>query len=78
MTADSALARLRVDDGHNDLPIALRFRRESLVDAVGTGLAELHTDILRLRAARSAPSSGRCWSGRRSPGWPWTGISAHR
>jgi membrane dipeptidase len=53
MTVDSAfLARLRVVDGHNDLPIALRFRRGGLVDEAGRGLPELHTDIPRLRAGQ--------------------------
>jgi membrane dipeptidase len=48
----ASLARLRLVDGHNDLPIALRFRRESRVDEVGSGLPELHTDIPRLRAGK--------------------------
>jgi membrane dipeptidase len=53
MTVDSAfLARLRVVDGHNDLPIALRFRHGGRVDEAGNGLPELHTDIPRLRAGQ--------------------------
>jgi membrane dipeptidase len=45
----TTLETLRLIDGHNDLPIALRFRRDSRVDGLDAGLPDLHTDIPRLR-----------------------------
>lgn len=39
-----------VFDGHNDLPMALRARHGYSVEGLDTGLADLHTDIPRLRA----------------------------
>lgn len=50
--APDDLAGLRIIDGHNDLPMALRLGREGRVDEVGTGLPELHTDLPRLRAGQ--------------------------
>jgi membrane dipeptidase len=55
----STLSDLRIIDGHNDLPIALRYRHESVVDAVGAGIAERHTDLPRLRAGQVG---GQFWS----------------
>ncbi len=52
MTAAAELASLRIVDGHNDLPIALRFLRDGSIDGVLTGLPELATDLPRLRAGQ--------------------------
>lgn len=48
----SGLDGLRVIDGHNDLPIALRFFRDGSIDDVLSGIPELRTDIPRLRAGQ--------------------------
>jgi membrane dipeptidase len=53
------LSSLRIIDGHNDLPIALRFRHGSVVDRVGAGMPDLHTDLPRLR---SGQIGGQFWS----------------
>lgn len=52
-------ADLRVLDGHNDLPMALRFIRGASVEGVAQGLPELCTDIPRLRAGQVG---GQFWS----------------
>jgi membrane dipeptidase len=48
----AGLDALRVIDGHNDLPIALRFFRDGNIEDVLTGIPELRTDIPRLRAGQ--------------------------
>ena len=55
----SGQADLRVIDGHNDLPIALRFFADSSVANLDTGLPALNTDIPRLRAGQVG---GQFWS----------------
>jgi membrane dipeptidase len=50
--ASGDLDDLRVIDGHNDLPWALRCHREGRLDGLDTGLPELHTDLPRLRAGQ--------------------------
>ena len=52
MSADVArvLKAMPVIDGHNDLPMALRARYGYGVDGLDTGLADLQTDLPRLRA----------------------------
>ncbi|EFC83356.1 dipeptidase [Parafrankia sp. EUN1f] len=60
MTAPAPdLAGLLVFDGHNDLPIALRFLHGGSVEDVGSGLPDLATDIPRLRAGQVG---GQFWS----------------
>ncbi|HEV7951135.1 MAG TPA: membrane dipeptidase, partial [Glaciihabitans sp.] len=55
----STLSDLRIIDGHNDLPIALRFRHNSDVDQVGAGMPQLHTDLPRLKQGQVG---GQFWS----------------
>ncbi|MFJ9351115.1 dipeptidase [Streptomyces sp. NPDC101237] len=43
------LAATPVFDGHNDLPVALRFRSGSSVEGLADGRPDLHTDLPRLR-----------------------------
>jgi len=52
MSADVSrvLSAMPVFDGHNDLPMALRARYGYSVGGLDTGLADVHTDIPRLRA----------------------------
>ncbi len=58
-TSAPELAGPRVFDGHNDLPIALRFLHGGSVEDVGRGLPDLATDIPRLRAGQVG---GQFWS----------------
>lgn len=67
--ARELLAEYPVVDGHNDLPWALREQVGYDLDArdIATDQsAHLHTDIPRLRAGESEPSSGPCTYG---PTW---------
>ena len=47
---EQALAIQPIVDGHNDLPIASKYKRDYSVEGLDTGVPELHTDIPRLRA----------------------------
>nr|BFE59762.1 dipeptidase [Dactylosporangium thailandense] len=56
---EQVLAAMPVIDGHNDLPVALRFGSGGRVEGLDRNRPELHTDIPRLRAGRVG---GQFWS----------------
>ncbi|MGW6655526.1 hypothetical protein [Rhodococcus sp. NPDC055024] len=47
---EQALSIQPIVDGHNDLPIASKYKRDYSVEGLDTGVPDLHTDIPRLRA----------------------------
>ncbi len=71
-TAEAALKKAPVFDGHNDVPWALRGRVDNMInnfdfqDTTDTAKPEatppeiaMHTDLMRLRRAMSVRNSGR-------------------